>query len=111
MFDTPMRHARPRVKGSQFQYRNEPERRAMFRAWGRVGNWLRWWAMMPLALSKSKSSEGHAEPTAQNSLSRSRLTRRADSRSLMTLASASSAAKERPGLRRRSAPSMDLSRS
>ena len=45
---------------SQFQYRNEPERRAMYRAWGRVGNWLRWWAMMPLALSDGKSSEGRA---------------------------------------------------
>ena len=66
------------VKGdySQFQYRNEPERRAMYRAWGRVGNWLRWWAMMPLALSDSKSSEGRA--TADEGLGGGLAVRRVD---------------------------------
>ena len=48
---------------------------------------------------------------ARNSLSRSRTTRRVDSRSPTAFASASSAAKETPGLRKRSAPSTALSRS
>ena len=64
------------VRVSQFQYRNEPERRALFRAWGRVGNWLRWWAMMPLALSDGKSSEGCA--TADEGLGGGLAVRRVD---------------------------------
>ena len=40
------------------------------------GNWLRWWAMMPLALSDGKSSEGCA--TADEGLGGGLAVRRVD---------------------------------